>query len=62
MVIFFKQPDKAARIWVALYPFERKLWALIDGSIDEKDTPELILKDQRLDEANKRWDGGEIVA
>ena len=61
MIIFFKQPDKAARIWVALYPFERKIWALIDGSIDEKDTPELILKDQRLDEANKRWDGGDIV-
>jgi hypothetical protein len=61
MVIFFKHPDKAARVWIALYPFERKLWALIDGSIDEKDTPELILKDNRLDGANKRWDDGEIV-
>jgi hypothetical protein len=61
MVIFFKHPDKAARVWVALHPFESKIWALIDGSIDEKDTPEFILKDQRLDEVNKRWDGGEIV-
>jgi len=61
VVIFFKHPDKAARVWVALYPLERKLWALIDSSIDEKDTPEFILKDQLLDEANKRWDGGEIV-
>jgi hypothetical protein len=60
-VIFFKHPGRAARVWAAISGNGETPWALIDGSIDKNNTPEVILKDSPIDKANKRWEDGEWV-
>jgi hypothetical protein len=60
-VFFFKHPSRGARVWAAISGRRKTPWALIDGSIDKNNTPEVILKDDSLDKANKRWEDGEWV-
>jgi hypothetical protein len=60
-VIFFKHLARAARVWIAIGFDWGRPWAIIDGSLDMKDTPEIILKDHQLDEVNKRWEDGNLV-